>query len=141
MPIGDDYLRRLLDHLFGKATLTAPALHAGLSTTTPTPAGGNITEPVGGSYARVSTPAGTWGAAAVGALVTIANAAQISWPTPTGAWGTLVAWTLHTAASGGSYVGHGRLLVAKQVVSGTPVNFPIGKLVLEFGNVADSFTE
>jgi len=50
-----DFLENeLLDHVFGNAAYTSPAtLYIGLSTSTITDAGGNVTEPVGGSYARV----------------------------------------------------------------------------------------
>lgn len=141
MPITDLYLKKLLDHLFGKAALTAPTLYAFLSTTVPTAAGGNITEPAGGSYARVTTAASDWNVAVVGSLVTLSNSAQLDFPTPTGSWGTAVAGGLADDVSAGDAVLYGKLTTAKQIDSGTPVNWPTAKFVVELGGAFESLNE
>jgi len=60
----DAYERAILDHVFTDPAWTPPVtLYIGLSSTTPTEAGANFTEPSTGSYARVSTTASDWSAA------------------------------------------------------------------------------
>lgn len=52
--LSDSFENQVLDHLFGKAVLTAPNMFVGVSSTTPNDDGTNITEPSGGAYARVA---------------------------------------------------------------------------------------
>jgi len=65
MPFSTTIDNKILDHLTGKATWTAPvAFYVGLSSTTPTKAGANVTEPSTGAYARVQITAAQFDAAA-----------------------------------------------------------------------------
>ncbi|HEX5522781.1 MAG TPA: hypothetical protein VFX53_05005, partial [Pedococcus sp.] len=60
----DTVERALLDHFLTDPAYTPPAtMYLALSSTTPTEAAGNFTEPSGGSYARVSPTATAWSAA------------------------------------------------------------------------------
>jgi hypothetical protein len=80
------------------ATLLGSIIEIGLSTTTPTDAGGNITEPVGASYARVSVANNStnWPAALNGAK---SNATPIVFAAATGSgWGTVTHWILYSAS-------------------------------------------
>src|SRR5262245_41287462 len=61
-------------------------LWIGLSSTTPTEAAGNFTEPSGGSYARVSTAAADWAAASGTAPATKATSTTKTFPTATADW-------------------------------------------------------
>lgn len=68
----------------------------GLSTTVPVLAGGvltNITEPVAGSYARVSVPEGDW--------VVSGRAAEavVQFPDPVDDLGVIVAWVLYSSGT------------------------------------------
>lgn len=124
MPFTTSTLNKLLDATHGKASYTAPAtVYVGLSTTTPTAAGGNVTEPSGGAYARVAMPAASWGSASNG---TITNTAAINFPTATAAWGTVVSVVVFDAASGGNL-----LWFASQpsqvVPSGATYSFAVGQ--------------
>lgn len=72
--------------------------YVGLSSTTPSDAGGNITEPSGGGYARAST-AGKWGTVASGQ---VSNNADIDLAS-TGTWGArLTHFVLFDAATTGN---------------------------------------
>ncbi len=79
----------LLDHVFGAAAYTAPGtVYIALSTTTPTAAGGNFTEPSGNGYARVAVTNNktNWSTDAAGALE---NAVAFAFAQATGSWGTV----------------------------------------------------
>lgn len=124
-----DYLEnRALDHFFGGAISTAPVtLYVGLSTTTITDAGGNITEPSGNGYARVAvTNNSTNFPNASGG--TKSNGTAINFPAASGAWGNCTDFFLSDASSGGNIYAVGVLDVAKNVTSGDTVSFPIGDL-------------
>jgi hypothetical protein len=79
----DFLVHEMLDHVFGVGSYTAPSLYLALSTTTPTDAGPNVTEPSGNGYARELHAA--FDAAAGGASE---NTGAITFDTPTGSWGT-----------------------------------------------------
>lgn len=70
----------VLNHLRGVAYSAPAALYVGLSTTAPTEAGGNITEPAGGWYAR---QAATFGAASAGDPTSMSNSAEVDFGDPT----------------------------------------------------------
>ena len=124
-----DYLEnKVLDYVFnGTAFTPATPLYVGLSTTTITDAGGNITEPVGNNYSRVSVAKNTtnWPVSSGGA---IANGVAITFPTASGSWGTVIDFFLSDASSGGNIYGYGTLTVSKAVTSGDTVSFAIGDL-------------
>ena len=93
----------LIAHALGKTSFTMPTVAVGLSSTLPTIAGTNITEPTIGTngYARVAT-SGLWGAASSG---TILNSGAINFPTSTGAWSAGASQTylcFYDATSGGN---------------------------------------
>lgn len=124
-----DYLEnRVLDHIFGGAASSAPGtLYVGLSTTTITDAGGNITEPSGNGYARVAVtnnstnfPNASGGAKA--------NGTAITFPQASGSWGTVTDFFISDASSGGNIYAYGALAVAKAVTSGDTLSIPIGDL-------------
>ena len=119
----------MLDHLFGKATLTAPTIYVGLSTTTPTEAGGNITEPTGSNYARVSTSASDWNAASTAAdVTTIDNANQISFTQANADYSSganithVVLFNDASGSAASNIIGFGALTTAKPILNGdTPI--------------------
>ncbi len=124
-----DYLEnKVLDYVFnGTAFTPATPLYVGLSTTTITDAGGNITEPSGNNYSRVSVAKNTtnWPVASGGA---ISNGVAITFPTASGSWGTVIDFFISDASSGGNIYGYGTLTVSKAVSSGDTVSFAIGDL-------------
>lgn len=114
----------------------------GLSSTTPTEAGGNVTEPTTGAYARVSTTAATWGAATGTAPATKSNTSTITFPTATADWVAgvnLTHFTMHDAATVGNVIAFGALGTAKPVLNGDTASFAASALVMKLGDPGDTF--
>jgi hypothetical protein len=109
---------KVMDALLGGTALGQPATYYfGLSTTTITDAGGNITEPSGNNYSRVAiTNNKTSFTTSSGGLVQ--NAIAINFPTASGSWGTIVDWFMSSAASGGTIWFFGTLPASRPVASG-----------------------
>jgi hypothetical protein len=123
----------LLDHIFGKGTYTPPTnIYVELSTTAPTDAGGNVTPPSGGGYARKQTAPSDWNASSVGSGRIIDNANAIEFAEATGDWGTLSYFTLWDAAEEGHFLGWGALTTPKAVGSGDTARFAAGDLDVSF---------
>lgn len=125
-----DYLEgKVLDHLLGRTTYTAPAtVYVALYTSAPTDSGGG-TEVSGGSYARVAVTnnATNWPAASSG---TKSNGTAIVFPEATADWGTVVAFGLFDAANGGNLLYWGELSQNQAVNSGSTASFAIGALTI-----------
>lgn len=126
--LSDTDANALLDSLFGSAS---PATYYfGLSTTQPTSAGGNITEPSGGAYARVSVTNNSTNFPAA-ASRSKSNGTAITFPSPSGSWGTVGWWVIMTASSGGTMRSSGALNNASTIASGDPAPaFGVGAFVI-----------
>jgi len=124
-----DFLElEVLDQLFGGLDYAEPVnWFIGLSTTTPTDAGGNFTEPVGNGYARVSIANDkvTWTTAAAGALE---NAIEVIFAQATGSWGTVTHFGIFDALTAGNLVATGALGTAKLIDNGDTAKFAVGDL-------------
>ena len=130
MPASTYLANKLLDHQVGKTSYSMPTVYVGLSSTTPTLAGGNITEPSGGSYARVQTSGSTWNAANAGA---IDNAQAITFPQASADWvsgSNLTYGVLYDAASNGNVLGYGALATPKNVLTGDTATIGAGQLTI-----------
>lgn len=110
MPLTTNIKNRILKSLVAKDTCFGSSVYLGLSSTEPTAAGTNITEPSGNGYARVlvgntsQTLTSLFGDPSNG---TITNKDIIYFPEATGSWGdTLTHYVLYTSATGtgSSYV-------------------------------------
>jgi hypothetical protein len=126
--LSDDAANNMLDVVFSKATNTAPTTHyIGLSTTTPTNTGTNVTEPSGGSYARVAVTnnATNWPAASARAK---SNGVAITFPVASASWGTATHFVIYDASSGGTFVAWGALSGATTIGNGVQCSFAIGDL-------------
>lgn len=77
-------INKMLDHIFGVTYYSPPTIAIGVSNTTPTDAGANITEPLGNNYARVTGV--SWASASGGAS---SNSSDITFNTPSGSWGLI----------------------------------------------------
>lgn len=130
----------ILDHIFNDGTYTPPSnWFVALSTTTPTEAGANFTEPAGSGYARVSTAAADWAAAVAGDPSTKANANAIQFPTSSGSWGTATHFGLFIAGSGGTVQIWGALTSSVAIASGDTASFAPGALVAKLGDPTDTY--
>lgn len=123
MGASDARKRIKLDQDFGSGNPTT--WYWGLSTTEPNSDGSGVTEPVGGSYARVAKTNNTVNfpaAVTVGGRTLKRNGTNVTWPNPTGDWG-LVGWhVLFTVSTGGTYEYAAKLDAAINPKSGnTPV--------------------
>lgn len=130
--MSDAVANAILDGLFGSGS---PATYyIGLSTTLPTNTGTNVTEPSGGSYARVAVTnnVGNFPAAVTRAK---ANGAAFSFPTASGSWGTVQWFILMSASTSGTFFGWGPLAGPATIVSGQAVQFAIGDLDLASSGV------
>jgi len=108
----------LLDHYFGKSTLTPPENYFVALTDS------NGDEPAAGNYARVSTDSADWNAAASGDLT---NANVITFPAPSGDWGTMSKAKLFDADSGGNELGSDDLTEPVEVLTtSAEPEFPAG---------------
>lgn len=117
-------------------------LYIGLSSTTPTDAGGNITEPSGGAYARVSTTGADWSAASGTAPAVKTNTAAKTFTTASANWvssANLTHFVLFDASTAGNAVAWGALGTAKPVLSGDTPSFAAGALVLKQGDPGDTY--
>lgn len=126
MSFTDFWENEILDHILNDGAYTAPTnIFVALSTTTPTDAGLNVTEPAGGAYARVSTGAADWNAAAAG---TKDNANAITFPTATASWGTITHFVLYDASSLGNALAFGALGTSKAIGTDDTAEFAAGDL-------------
>lgn len=126
MPFTTYLADNILDHILGKTSYTMPTTWIGLSSTTPALDGTGITEPSGGSYARVPT-AGLWNAAAAGVST---NSADIAFATATGIWvsgADLTYGVEWDAATGGNVLAYGALTTPKPVGIGDTFKIPSGQ--------------
>ncbi len=130
MPFAEVIDNTILDHFFGKATwaATGDARHTGLSSTTPTKTGGNVTEPTTGSYARVQLTAANMDAAATSATQ---NNADQTFPQATADWlggANLTNMVMYDAATVGVFIAFKSLTVAKPVLNGDTAKFASGDM-------------
>lgn len=139
----DSVEQSILNHFLTDPAYTPPAtMYLALSTTTPTEAAGNFTEPSSGSYARVSTAAADWAAAIGTAPATKATSTAKTFPTATGDWSSganMTHFGLFDASTAGNLLAWGALGTAKPVLSGDTASFAAGALVLKLGDPADSY--
>lgn len=130
MPASTFLANKLIDHQLGKTSFTMPTVYVGLSSTTPTAGGTNITEPSGGAYARVATSAATWNAASSGSAT---NAQAVTFTTASADWvsgSNLTHAVFYDASSGGNFLAFGSLGTAKAVLNGDTASFAAGQITV-----------
>lgn len=130
MPVSDALANNLLDVLFGGDTSDAPATyHVGLSTSTPTATGTNVTEPAGNGYVRVAVTnnATNWPAASARSK---SNGTVVVFDAATGSWGVVTHFVLYGASTGGTFYGFGLLAGSQTINNGGVASFPAGSLVV-----------
>ena len=120
-----DYLEdKVLEHVFGGNSYTAPGTHyVALYTVAPTDTGGG-TEVSGGAYARQSAAFTVSGTNPTQA----SNSAAIEYPTATANYGTVVAVGIFDASSSGNLLAYANLTASKVVSTGDVFRFNAGDL-------------
>lgn len=131
----------ILDHVFNKASYTAPtSWWVALYTTTPTADDGTGgTEASGGAYARVETTAADWNSATAADPCITDNATAIQFATATADWGTINGWGLFTTSTGGTVQMFAALTTAKGVGTDDRAEFAAGDLDMKLGDPGDSY--
>ena len=139
----DSVEQSLLNHFLTDPAYTPPTtMYIALSSTTPTEAGGNFTEPSGGSYARVSTVAADWSAASGTAPAVKTTTAVKTFPTATADWvagADLTHFGLFDALTVGNLLAWGALTTPKPVLNGDTASFAAGALSLKLGDPGDGY--
>ena len=113
---------------------TTPAIptsyYLGASTTAPTVAGNNVTEPASDTgYTRVQLSA--LGTPTDGM---VSNTASVEFPESTKSWGTLTHFVVYDAATGGNLLMFGSLPARRVVDAATIMMIPAGDLKLSVIN-------
>jgi hypothetical protein len=130
----------LLDHIFSDPVWTPPATwYLAVSSTTPTEAGGNFTEPVGNNYARIALAAADWAAAVTGQPSTKTNLNPIQFLQASGSWGLLTHFGLFDALTVGNLRFWGPLGASKSVAFGDTAAFAAGTLIVQLGDPSDTY--
>lgn len=120
----NNYLENaFLDHVLGRATLARPATWVSLSTSDFGEAGTGVSEPAGGSYARVQVT--SWTAAA---SRFVENFATITFPTATDSWGSVSHWAICDSSAGGNVLAYGQLATPKNIVNGNKPSIAAGEI-------------
>lgn len=147
----DLFEQKVLDHIFtDPAWAPATTLYLALSSTTPTEAGGNITEPSGGSYARVATVSSAnanpdWSAASGTAPAVKTNTATFTFPTASADWvsaANLTYAVLCNSISGATtadFIAFGLLTTAKPVLNGDTASFAASAITMQLGDPGDTY--
>ena len=99
-------------------------IYQGLSSTTPTAAGANVTEPVGNGYARKATNL----AAAASQQRASSNAQNHA--AAGGDWGLMTHTVYFTALTGGTFIYFDDLDANRNMVDGAEMDFAIGAVVI-----------
>lgn len=140
MPFTDYGEEQLLLHAFQGGISTN--VFASLSTTTPTKAGGNFTEPTDGNYARVSVVANATNFPyTAGDPGRINTGADIDFVAPAATYGspvTYLGW--HTALTGGNLICFGARTPSITPQAGGRLYIESGALVQELGATDDTYT-
>ena len=100
-----DYAENIIiDALFRNSNISRPATwFIALSTSTPTDAGGNVTEPGDANYARMELDTGAaseWSDPGAGSSVN--NTAELAWPAADTGFGTITHVVFFDAITGGN---------------------------------------
>ena len=124
MPFSEAIDCLILDHFTGKATWTAPAaIYMGLSSTTPTKTGTNVTEPTAGNYARVLITAAQFSSAATSATAINAEKAVAAASADWVSGADLTHIVFYTAITSGTFLGFRALADPKPVMNGDTAKF------------------
>ena len=122
----------VLNHIFGGGDYSrSSTLQIGLSTTSITEDGTNITEPSGGSYAKVqiNNDANAWENAITdaGSKGKKTNKIEIEFPEATDNWGEIIQFFI---TDGTNVLGYGSLLPPRSILTGDTARFKAGELVI-----------
>lgn len=117
----------IVKNIFGSGDPVLPSSYfIGLSTSTPTLAGGSVTEPSGNGYARVQIERSASSFTYNNGMASNAN--NISFPTSTGSWGVCTHYVIFSEATGGNLLMYGTLNNSRTIEADTTVYLPQGQV-------------
>lgn len=127
--------RNILNALFGRGSndfggfSSPPDLHLAASTSTPTDAGANFTEPGAGvAYARIDLVAGNFLDATLANPSLLENGSALTFATATGAgWGTITHVGIFDALTTGNLLLFYALTTARTINNGDTLSFAAGE--------------
>jgi len=132
------FLKMASGTLFGKvATPVIPSTYyVGVSTTTPNTDGTGVTEPSGGSYARVaiSNDGTSFNVPDSNGLVT--NKQDLVFPESTTNWGIVTNYVIYDSLTNGNLLMYGALTSSRSVEAITTLIIKAGQLQLQATNPA-----
>lgn len=123
MPLSNYFKAQVINLLSGNiSSVSVGAVYMGLSTTTPTASGSNVTEPTG-NYTRVllgiPNQSGTHKmSSATESDPTSENTSAILFDKATANWGTITHAVFYNAVTGGNFLGYAELTNPVTVASG-----------------------
>jgi hypothetical protein len=135
MPFSEAEDNDVLDQFVGKTawTYAADRIYLGLSSSTPTKTGTNVTEPTEGTYARVQVTGANWATAASSAT---SNSGLISFPDSVAdTWDSgnlLTHIVIYDALTTGNFLGF-ISITGRIVGTNTVLSVPIGDLDITMG--------
>lgn len=142
----DTWEQKLLDHILNDPANTPAATnYIALSSTTPTEAAGNITEPSGGNYGRVATTNADWSAASGTAPAVKTNTATLTFGTASADWVTgsnltyFVLYDHATLTGSGHEIAFGALTTPKPVLNGDTASFAASAITFQMGDPGDTY--
>lgn len=122
--------KKVLELIVGKTAFATPTAYIALYVGDPLGAGVEVS---GVDYAREATSGASWGSASFASpTASITNAAEIDFGTAGGVWGTIDYVAIFDDPTAGNMLASGDLVVARPVVSGDPVKFPVGTLTIRY---------
>lgn len=127
----DGYKKKVLDAIYGNTAVAPPAtIYVALSTTTPTQAGGNVTEPGAGAYARVAMTNNTtnWPGATTADPAVKGNGTAVTFPQATASWGTVTHWVTEETSGTAAPIDVGALTAGQAISNGTTASFAVNAL-------------
>jgi len=126
--------KKILDHAMGKTAWTMPTnVYVALFIGDPFGAGAELTVPPCTDYAREQTTGASWGAATFSSpTASITSAADIDFGTAGADWGTVTHVAIYDALTAGNMIAAGPLETAFPIMSGAPVKFPSGTLIVRY---------
>jgi hypothetical protein len=138
MPFVDSIEQALLNHFFNDGAYTPDAtMFLALSSTTPTDAGGNFTEPTTGGYARIAIGATEMGAAGGTAPAEKSNTSALTFATASADWDNSPVTHFGVCSADvegvADVLAWGALAVSKDVNNGDTASFAIGALDFRLG--------
>lgn len=108
------------------------SIYVGLSTTTPSSNGSNISEPTSSSYTRQLMSMGN------PVDGSISNSAQVEFETGSGAWGTITHYVLYDAVTGGNFIACEKVTSQPSLVEGSSLIFRIGAIKLSIQDISST---